>query len=272
VSLDQAAFPPPWASSSAFPPPDRALPGEISFAVELYRLLVRRQGEGAVSAAIRPYVPDTQGILDLAHLILGTELFLLLADRPEEADALLDRCLRLFLAGTRLFKAFLGETPTSMIHGHGMPIGIWFPDTGARISEDSATLLSEQMIRRFVLPGIREAARRFGRLFLHFCGHHPGFFRLACELSEISTINLGNPELYDLEEVFALCGRTGTVYLGHLPLEAEEDGEAYLERLAALSGRHGTRLILVSSYRPRDIDEKRFLVERWHRLTAPARP
>jgi hypothetical protein len=257
----------------ASPPASRAPgggpPGEIGFAVELYRLLLRRQGEGAVSAAIRPYVPDTQGVLDLAHLILGTDLFVLLADRPQDADALLDRCLELFLAGTRLFKELLAEGPSSMVHGHGMPVGVWFPGTGARISEDSATLLSEQMIRRFVLPGIREASRPFGRLFLHFCGHHPGFLRLACELSEVSTVNLGNPEMYDLEEVFALCGRTRTVYLGHLPLGAEEDGEAYLERLAALAGRHGTRLILVSDDHPADAAEKRALIERWHRLTTP---
>jgi hypothetical protein len=154
-----------------------------------------------------------------------------------------------------------------MVHGHGMPIGVWFPDTGARISEDSATLISDEMIRRFCLPFIRRAAAPFGRLFMHYCGHHPGFLKMVCEMPEISALNLGNPEMYDLEELFSLCAKTGTVYFGHLPLLEGEDGQSYLERLAYLCRRHKTRLILVSNYHPGSQEEKAELAKRWHGLT-----
>jgi hypothetical protein len=240
---------------------------ELLFALRCYKLFTRRRRRGRVPETILPYVPDTQGVFDLSHLIVGTGLFTLLLDRPEQALAVQERSLSLFMTATRLFKKTVGEADTSMIHGHGMPIGAWFPRTGARISEDSATLISEAMIRRFCLPYIVRASRPFGRLFMHFCGHHPGFLRLLCERGEISTLNLGNPELYDLEELFALCGRSGTVYFGHLPPLAGEDGLAYLERLAGLCRRHRTRLILVAETRPRDGAEKADWVRRWHRLT-----
>jgi hypothetical protein len=248
--------------------PEDLLRNEIDFSQAVYRLFLRRREEGAIPAAVHPYAPDTQGIFDLSHLIVGTELLYLLSDREEQVLALQEQSLRLFLAATGLFKELLGERSGSMVHGHGMPIGAWFPDTGARISEDSATLISEDMIRTFCLPFIRRAAQPFGRLFMHFCGHHPGFLKMVCEMPEISTLNLGNPEMYDSEELFSLCGRTGTVYFGHLPLREGEDGESYLERLAALCRRHQTRLILVSDYHPPGREEKTALVDRWHRITA----
>jgi hypothetical protein len=243
------------------------LKNELLFARRCYELFARRKRLGLIPAEIFPYVPDTQGVFDLSYLIVGTELLYLLSDRPEQALAIQERSLDLFVTGTRLFKKLLAEKSGSMLHGHGMPVGAWFPGTGARISEDSATLISEAMIRKFCLPFIARAAQPFGRLFVHFCGHHPGFLRLLCGRREVSTLNLGNPELYDPEELFALCGRSATVYFGHLPLLAGEDGPAYLERLADLCRRHRTRLILVAEASPRDGEEKAAWVARWHRLT-----
>ncbi|UCF99326.1 MAG: hypothetical protein JSV89_07240 [Spirochaetaceae bacterium] len=246
----------------------KLLKNEVLFSQRFYELFKKRKGEGLIPADVFPYVPDTQGIFDLSHLIVGTDLLYLLTDRREQVLAIQERSLELFLATTRLFKELLGERNGSMVHGHGMPIGVWFPDSGARISEDSATLISTDMIRTFCQPFIRRAAEPFGRLFMHYCGHHPGFLQMLCEMQEISTLNLGNPEMYDLEELFSLCGQSGTVYFGHLPLLDGEDGRSYLERLADLCGRHITRLILVSDYHPVGSEEKSTLVERWHSLTA----
>jgi hypothetical protein len=239
----------------------------MRFSQEVYALFRKAQEEGRVVTEVYPYVPDTQGIFDLSHLIVGSDLLYLLSDREEQVLALQEQSLRLFLAATRMFKDLLGEQSNAMIHGHGMPVGVWFPNTGARISEDSATLISDDMIRAFCLPFIARAAKPFNRLFMHYCGHHPGLLRMVCEMPEISTLNLGNPEMYDLEEVFSLCGRYDTVYFGHLPLRDGEDGPSYLERLADLCSRHKTRLILVSNYHPQGDQEKAAMVKLWHGLT-----
>ncbi|MBN2551894.1 MAG: hypothetical protein JXB06_03955 [Spirochaetales bacterium] len=249
--------------------PEDLLKNEMLFSWSFYQLFSRRKEQGLVPAEVYPYVPDTQGIFDLSHLIVGTDLLYLLSDHAAQVLKIQERSLEIFLTVTGLFKGLLGESSGSMVHGHGMPIGAWFPDTGARISEDSATLISDEMIGTFCLPFIRRAAGPFGRLFMHYCGHHPGFLEMLCRMQEISTLNLGNPEMYDPEQLFSLCGRSGTVYFGHLPLLDGEDGESYLERLADLCRRHRTRLILVSAYHPRGSAEKAALVRRWHRLTAP---
>ena len=247
--------------------PQDLLQNEMLFSKSFYELFRRRKEQGLVPAEIFPYVPDTQGIFDLSHLIIGTDFLYLLSDQGDQVLAIQKRSFEIFIAATRMFKDLLGEQRGSMVHGHGMPIGVWFPDTGARISEDSATLISDGMIREFCLPFIERAAKSFGRLFMHYCGYHPGFLQMLCQMEEISTLNLGNPEMYDLEELFSLCGRSGTVYFGHLPLLEGEDGESYLERLADLCRRHQTRLILVSEVHPQGSEEKSAMVKRWHSLT-----
>ena len=247
--------------------PQDLLQNGVLFSKSFYELFNQRKDQGLVPAEIFPYVPDTQGIFDLSHLIIGTDFLYLLSDQGDQVLAIQERSFEIFIAATRMFKDLLGEQRGSMVHGHGMPIGVWFPDTGARISEDSATLISDGMIREFCLPFIERAAKSFGRLFMHYCGYHPGFLQMLCQMEEISTLNLGNPEMYDLEELFSLCGRSGTVYFGHLPLLEGEDGESYLERLADLCRRHQTRLILVSEIHPQGSEEKSAMVKRWHSLT-----
>ncbi|MCD6121175.1 MAG: hypothetical protein J7K04_05010 [Spirochaetales bacterium] len=178
-----------------------------------------------------------------------------------------EKSLKLFLAATKFFKQLIGENKTSMIHGHGMPVGAWFPDTGARISEDSPTLISAGMIEDFVLPYIKKAVTPFGRGFLHYCGKHEDFLAMVCRMEEISTLNLGNPEKYQLDHIFNQIGKTQTVYFGHLPAFKGESGEAYLERLTHYCRRYKAQLILVSDYHPKGDNEKLHLVNLWHKLT-----
>jgi hypothetical protein len=255
--------------------------GEIGTAAGMYRLFFAGRAAGRIPEILRPYIPDNQGVFDLSHIILGTEVFTALADSPDLVHRAQQNSLRLYLEGTRFFKKLLGEEDRSMVHGHGMISGVFFPDTGTRISEDSCSLISDDMASEFCLPYIREAVRPFGRGFLHFCGRHEGFLAAACREPLISTVNLGNPEMYDLGEVFKLCGSTGTVYFGHLdPLPAgpggtEESMETYLERIAALAGRNRARVILAAppvegtTGKTPGTEVKKSLVELWHRRTKP---
>lgn len=240
---------------------------DVELALAFYALFFRRQQEKSINADILPYAPDTQGVFDLSHIILGNDLFMLLQDEPETVHQIQKRSMALFQAATQLFKQALGEANRSMLHGHGMKCGVWFPDTGLRISEDSCTLISGQMIDDFCLPYIKKAVEPFGRGFMHFCGKHEPFLERVCRMPEISTVNLGNPEMYDLDALFSLMGKTKTVYFGHFALFKEESAETYLERLAHYCGKHGAKLILISEYRPKDSDEKKKLVARWHELT-----
>jgi hypothetical protein len=252
--------------------------GEFPLAAAFYRRLEEERRAGRLPAPVLPYVPDNQGVFDLTHLVVGSDVFYALSDDPAGLVAAQERSLELFLAGSRFFKDLLGEDEHSMVHGHGMCSGAWFPDTGIRVSEDSCTLIAKTDIERFCLPFLERAIGPFGRGFLHFCGHHEDFLRMAAEHPLVSTVNLGNPERYDLGEVFSWCGRTGTAYFGHLPKAADEDDDGWLERLADLCGRTGCRLMLVAAHAaseagstaPPETDAERGrLVQRWHELTRP---
>jgi hypothetical protein len=251
--------------------------GEFPLAAAFYRRLREERQAGRLPSPVLPYVPDNQGVFDLTHLVAGSNVFYSLSDDPSALLAAQERSLEIFLAGSRFFKDLIGEEACSMIHGHGMPSGVWFPDTGIRISEDSCTLISPADIRKFCLPFIERAIRPFGRGFLHFCGRHEDFLRMAVEHPLVSAVNLGNPELYDLEEVFSWCGRTATVYFGHVARAGDEDDDAWLERLAAMCGRTGCRLILVAADAavetaggsPAAAPARERLVRRWHELTRP---
>ena len=241
--------------------------GEVKTAEEFYKLFLAGKKRRTISPFIFPYVPDTQGIFDLTHLIIGEEIFFSLYDKPELIHSAQGKSLDLFISATRFFKKLIGEERHSMIHGHGMSSGVWFPDTGIRISEDSPTLISAEMIKTFVLPYIKKAIKPFGRAFFHFCGKHENFLSMVCNLNEVSALNLGNPEVYDLDYLFHLLGKTDTVYFGHLPILFGESGETYLERLAGYCKKFKARLILVADYHPGSDMEKIHLVNLWHRLT-----
>jgi hypothetical protein len=244
---------------------------ELRTAIGFYKLLA---GRAAAYGPPLPYLPDNQGIFDISHIVAGTDLFYALADDPQAVHAAQENSLELYLSGTRLFKKIAGEERGSMLHGHGMPSGVWFPHLGARISEDSCTLVSAQTIREFCVPYLERAAREFGGLFLHFCGRHEDFLRIAAGESWARVVNLGNPESYSLDETFALLGSRKTVSFGHLePAETEGD-EDYLERMADLAGRNRMGLILVAppvrgeGEQELSEDRCRSLRDRWHRLTA----
>lgn len=238
--------------------------GEIPLAIEFYKKV--RQLDQKLNETI-PYLPDTQGIFDLTHLVIGTDVFYLFFDRPELVEKLQKKSLDLFLCATRYFKGLIGEEATSMVHGHGMFRGVWFPDTGARISEDSCTLLSMEQIEKYCLPFIRDALRPFGRGFMHYCGRHVDFLATVCNEPIISTINLGNPEFYDLDEIMILCGRTDTVFFGHLPKEEHEDNETFIERVAESVKKNGARAILILREIPESRERMQSLLDLWHRLT-----
>lgn len=232
---------------------------------EFYRI---HQAEGGMGVAA--YHPDTQGVFDVAHLLYGDEIFTALAgDTAEQGRIfeLMEICLDLYLRVTRRIKELLAEPAGTMIHGHGTAQGISFPRGGARISEDTLTLLSPAMIDRFVMPYIRRSLEPFDGGFAHFCGlHRPCFERLcACEL--VRAIDLGNPEKYDTRWLLEHCANSGTVLYSRLPALDREDALAYVTRLGKLVRETGARVALRATVVPQTRNEAAEMLAAWRELT-----
>ena len=234
-------------------------------AQEFYRIHAA-SGEVEVAA----YHPDTQGVFDVAHLLWGDRIFLAMAGEQDEQAwvlELMEICLDLYVRVTRRVKELLGEEPGTMIHGHGTGQGVYFPHAGVRISEDTPTLLSPQMIEHFVMPFIERSIEPFGGGFAHFCGGHRSFFELLCRLPLVRAIDLGNPEMYDLSWLLGRCAESATVLYSRLPAEEGESCQAYVRRIGRAVKAAGARCILRATCEPRDREEAQAMVASWREMT-----
>lgn len=218
--------------------------------------------------SVYAYHPDTQGVFSLAHLFYGDRIFTDLVDDTEWITELLEITLSTHSRVVCALKRWIPESDTEMVHGHSFPAGIWFPRAGVRISEDTATMLAPRMVSEYVLPFVSRAAAPWGGCFVHFCGRHRFLFEQLCRIPEVRAIDLGNPEMYDTEWLFAICAETGTVLFSPVKAEEGETWEPYVRRVAELAKRTGARLILRPAVFPETRDECTRMRDLWHELTS----
>jgi hypothetical protein len=239
---------------------------ELVLRAQAFYRLHQERGERMIT----PYHPDTQSVFDVAHLLYGDKIFMAMAGEEAEQGwvlELLEICLDLYLRVTRCIKEMLGEPANSMIHGHGTVQGIFFPQGGVRISEDTATLLSPAMIDRFVMPYIERSLAPFEGGFAHFCGLHRPFFERLCACELVRAIDLGNPEKYDPHWLLKRCADSGTVLYSRLPALEGEDAVAYARRVGMLVQETGARVVLRATVPPRNRDEAMEMLDTWRQLT-----
>jgi hypothetical protein len=219
---------------------------------------------------IAAYLPDTQGVFDIAHLLFGEEIFTLLLDNRENNwfYELMEISLQLYIRATEIFKAELNEGSGTMIHGHGTEQGVYFPHVGARISEDTAILLSPEMIEQSVIPFIKRSMEPFNGAFVHYCGYHPTFFDQLTALPEIVAIDLGNPEKYNIKSLMERCAETGTVLYSRVAEEQGEHWKDYINRIGDVVNKTKARVILRPRVFPESKEECKEMQSIWHSLTS----
>ena len=217
---------------------------------------------------VAPYHPDTQGVFDVAHLLAGDAVLYAVSEEPGWVAELLEICVDLCVRVSRRVKELLDEPAGTMIHGHGAPQGVYFPDCGVRMAEDTATLLSPSLIEQLVLPAIERASEPFGGTFVHFCGRHEAFLEMLCHMPAVRAIDLGNPEMWDSLRVLERCAQTGTVLHSRLAARDGETWETYLCRLGVLVRETGARCILRPVVFPSGRAECAAMRDLWHELTS----
>ncbi len=230
---------------------------------EQFYAIHRAGGEGEIA----PYMPDTQGVFDIAHMLCGTNILYNLADDPAWIHELMEIALGLYLRVSHHLKAVLGEPLGQMIHGHGTQQGVYFPHAGARVSEDTATLLSPAMIREFLLHYIERAAAPFEGCFAHYCGRHAFLHESLLRLPGVKAIDLGNSEMYDCRWIMEQCAETGAVLYSRVAAQEDEGWVAYARRVAGLVRQTGARCILRPMIFPDTREECAAMRDLWHELT-----
>lgn len=221
------------------------------------------QDDGEICA----YLPDTQGVFDIAHILTGDDILHSVLLEPEWVDEVMEIALEWYIKATRFLKVLVGEPEGEMLHGHGTPQGVYFPTAGARVAEDTATLLSPQLIEQYVLPAIERVGSVFGGVFVHYCGRHEPLFEMLCQMPCVRAIDLGNPEVYEPRRLMELCAASGTVLCSRMAALGGEDWRAYTRRLGGLVSATGARCILRPLAFPQSRGECAAMHSLWHELT-----
>ncbi len=235
LGLEQETFPDkmPWLHErltkeqiSKLRPDDIRQQGSFARGLEMMRYFKETMGD-----ALPIYVMDTQGPFDLAHLMLGDDIFLELYDDPAFVHHMMEICLELDIRAHRWMKEAIGEPMTSLHHSNA----IYSDSFGIRICEDTTALLGDEQIREFAIPYSKRLAREFGAAWVHYCGYNENLTDAILEQSEFKALNFGHIpgheheiDFYANMEKFAKAGK---VNFNSWPKFSDETAEAYIGRI-----------------------------------------
>ncbi len=177
------------------------------------------------------YCMDTQGPFDLAHLIIGDDLFYLEHDDPQLLAHLMDIAVELGIRTHEWMKAVNGEAPNQLTHSNS----IYAENIGLRICEDTSAIVGPELIETICMPASRRLAAHFGQAWVHYCGRNDHLTRAICAAPELIGINFGHIPGHEQDHPFeasmALCRESGMRYVGIWPRVPDESGPDYLKRL-----------------------------------------
>jgi hypothetical protein len=233
--LEQQTFPDkmPWLKGhltkeqvSRLNPDDIKACGSFARGLEMMSFFKEVMGD-----SLSCYVMDTQGPFDLAHLLIGDELFLQLYDDPPFVHHLMNLCLQLGIKTHRWMKEIIGEPLNKLHHCNSL----YSDSFGIRICEDTTVLLSPDQIEEFALTYSRKLAQEFGGAWVHYCGYNEYLTDSILKTPEFKVLNFGHipghehkTDFYSNMEKFKKAGK---VNFNDWPRFESESPEEYLSRL-----------------------------------------
>lgn len=143
------------------------------------------------------YHPDAQGVLDIAEVIYGSEIFLAFYDEPGLMHEFLHMITRTYI---RFMDNFFKLVPPA--DDYNCHYG-WMHRGKIRMSLDSCVNFSPEMYEEFSLPYDKILLNLYGGI-IHSCGKVDHFVNSLNLIGEgYYGFNLSQPHLNDMEKVFA---------------------------------------------------------------------
>lgn len=210
---------------AALEPDDIKIQGDFGRGLSYMRRFIEILGD-----ALPVYCLDTQGPLDLAHLILGDDIFLAFYDDPPFVHHLMEIALEIGVRAHTWLKEINGEPADAQFHS-----GLYAENMGIRICEDTSAIIGPDLLEKFAMPYTRRLAQRFGGAWIHYCGRNDHLTDAVCRIPEIRAVNFGHipghEHLHIVEEDMARFAEHEKVYFGSFPREENESGRDYLRRI-----------------------------------------
>ena len=147
---------------------------------------------------IKLVLPDLQGPLDTAELLRGSELYLDFCQQPDLVSRVLGHIARAQVGYARHLAAYVTDKVEGWAHQHATMIR-----GNILLRNDSSIMISTEMYDNLVAPHDGYVLREMGGGGIHSCGRFehqvPGYLRLP----GIRCIDLGQPEMNDLDRIYA---------------------------------------------------------------------
>ena len=147
---------------------------------------------------VEVYHPDTQGPLDICELLWGCEMFYAMYEEPELVHAMMQLL-------TDTYTAFMNKWFEIFPVGSEMNVHWSALRHRGRIllRDDSAMNLSPELYKEFAAPYDGELLERFDGGAVHFCGRGDHYIETLCSKPKLYGINMSQPELNDMEKIWA---------------------------------------------------------------------
>lgn len=179
------------------PDPDGALGGRVLEMGRRFKTI--KETYPRIGTHVHVFHPDLQGPIDVCELLLGSDLFLALVDRPDLVHALLDLITDTYIRFMNAWNTIFPPTDAYAVH--------WSMMHGGRIMirDDSAMNLSPRMFETFIRPYDQRLLDTLGGGAIHFCGRGNHFIERVSEMRGVHAVHLSQPEWNDLD---TMCAHT----------------------------------------------------------------
>ena len=169
-----------------------------------------------ISKYVYMYHPDTQGPLDIAELLWGSEMFYSMYDEPE----LVHELLRLI---TDTYTRFLDKWFVMYPNKADLNAHWGFLMKGnICLRNDSAMNLSPDFYREFAFKYDKHLLDYYSGGIVHFCGRGDHYIDILASAENLTAINLSQPQYNDMNKIFGTAFNNGKKLLG---LRADACGE-----------------------------------------------
>lgn len=149
-----------------------------------------------ISKYVYMYHPDTQGPLDIAELLWGSEMFYSMYDEPELVHALIQLITDTY---TRfLDKWFVMYPNRSDLNAHWG----YLMKGNICLRNDSAMNLSPDFYREFAFKYDQYLLDYYSGGIVHFCGRGDHYIDILSSAENLTGINLSQPHLNDMNKIY----------------------------------------------------------------------
>ena len=174
---------------------------------------------------VKRVLPDLQGPIDTAELLRGSGIFLDIYDRPDELQDLLNTVTTAQIGFARYLQSHVTDGPEGFSHQHGS----MFPG-GVLIRNDTSIMLSPEMYRDNISVHDARVLNELGGGGVHSCGNIMHLVSEYLELPNIHSLDLGNPDMNDLDSMYERAREKQTALVRISVPEQEVTSGAVLDR------------------------------------------